>query len=38
MGEKDTFPAIYFVSLGIPREGLLPMLKDGVPLTTSAPW
>ena len=27
-GEKDTFPAIYFVSLGIPREGLLPMLKD----------
>ncbi|HCR0213320.1 TPA: type-F conjugative transfer system pilin assembly protein TrbC [Enterobacter hormaechei] len=28
MGEKDTFPAIYFVSLGIPREGLLPMLKD----------
>lgn len=28
MAEKDTFPAIYFVSLGIPREGLLPMLKD----------
>ncbi|HDC4393531.1 TPA: type-F conjugative transfer system pilin assembly protein TrbC [Enterobacter cloacae] len=28
MGEKDTFPAIYFVSLGIPREGLLAMLKD----------
>lgn len=28
MGEKDTFPAIYFVSLGIPREGLLSMLKD----------
>ncbi|MFZ5210235.1 type-F conjugative transfer system pilin assembly protein TrbC [Enterobacter kobei] len=28
MGDKDTFPAIYFVSLGIPREGLLPMLKD----------
>jgi len=28
MGDKDAFPAIYFVSLGIPREGLLPMLKD----------
>ncbi|HDR2795191.1 TPA: type-F conjugative transfer system pilin assembly protein TrbC [Enterobacter asburiae] len=28
MGDKDTFPAIYFVSLAIPREGLLPMLKD----------
>ncbi|HCI8581984.1 TPA: type-F conjugative transfer system pilin assembly protein TrbC [Enterobacter cloacae] len=28
MGEKDMFPAIYFVSLGIPHEGLLPMLKD----------
>ncbi|EFU8472449.1 type-F conjugative transfer system pilin assembly protein TrbC [Enterobacter cancerogenus] len=28
MGDKNTFPAIYFVSLGIPREGLLPMLKD----------
>lgn len=27
-GEKKTFPAIYFVSLGIPREGLLPMLQD----------
>ena len=27
-GMQDTFPAIYFVSLGIPREGLLPMLKD----------
>lgn len=26
--ERGTFPAIYFVSLGIPREGLLPMLKD----------
>ncbi|EAS2063706.1 type-F conjugative transfer system pilin assembly protein TrbC [Salmonella enterica] len=25
---KDTFPAIYFVSLGIPREGLLLMLND----------
>lgn len=25
---KGTFPAIYFVSLGIPREGLLPMLSD----------
>jgi conjugal transfer pilus assembly protein TrbC len=33
--EKDTFPAIYFVSLGIPREGLLPMLKDA-PLQHSA--
>ncbi|EPA1042576.1 type-F conjugative transfer system pilin assembly protein TrbC [Enterobacter bugandensis] len=28
MGEKSSFPAIYFVSLVIPREGLLPMLKD----------
>ena len=28
MGDKETFPAIYFVSLGIPREGLLPMLKE----------
>ena len=27
-GEKRTFPAIYFVSMGLPREGLLPMLKD----------
>ncbi|WP_312200606.1 type-F conjugative transfer system pilin assembly protein TrbC [Kosakonia cowanii] len=27
-GEKKTFPAIYFVSLGLPREGLVPMLKD----------
>jgi len=27
-GEKRTFDAIYFVSLGIPREGLLPMLQD----------
>ncbi|PDO82759.1 type-F conjugative transfer system pilin assembly protein TrbC [Kosakonia pseudosacchari] len=26
--EQKTFPAIYFVSLGIPPEGLLPMLKD----------
>jgi conjugal transfer pilus assembly protein TrbC len=26
--ERGTFPAIYFVSLGIPREGLLPMLQD----------
>ncbi|ECJ9843277.1 type-F conjugative transfer system pilin assembly protein TrbC [Salmonella enterica] len=25
---KDIFPAIYFVSLGIPREGLLLMLND----------
>ncbi|BCU50940.1 conjugal transfer pilus assembly protein TrbC [Citrobacter amalonaticus] len=36
-GEKRTFPAIYFVSLGLPREGLLPMLKDanryGIPAT-----
>ena len=27
-GEKKTFSAIYFVSLGLPREGLVPMLKD----------
>lgn len=27
-GEKKTFEAIYFVSLGIPREGLAPMLQD----------
>lgn len=27
-GEKKAFEAIYFVSLGIPREGLLPMLQD----------
>lgn len=36
-GEKRTFPAMYFVSLGLPREGLLPMLKEanryGVPAT-----
>lgn len=36
-GEKPAFPALYFVSLGIPREGLLPMLKDatryGIPAT-----
>lgn len=36
-GEKKTFPAIYFVSLGLPREGLLPMLQDanhfGIPAT-----
>lgn len=36
-GEKKTFPAIWFVSLGIPREGLLPMLQDanryGIPAT-----
>ena len=35
--EKRTFPAMYFVSLGLPREGLLPMLKDanryGIPAT-----
>ncbi|WP_446028803.1 type-F conjugative transfer system pilin assembly protein TrbC [Lelliottia amnigena] len=28
MGERDAFPAVYFVSLGIAQEGLLPMLKD----------
>lgn len=36
-GQKRTFPAVYFVSLGLPREGLLPMLKDanryGIPAT-----
>jgi conjugal transfer pilus assembly protein TrbC len=36
-GDKRTFPAMYFVSLGLPREGLLPMLKEanryGVPAT-----
>ena len=36
-GEKKIFPAIYFVSMGIAREGLLPMLKDanryGIPAT-----
>lgn len=36
-GEKRTFPAMYFVSLGLPREGLLPMMKEanryGVPAT-----
>ncbi|EHV9142503.1 type-F conjugative transfer system pilin assembly protein TrbC [Salmonella enterica] len=36
-GEKHAFPAIYFVSLGLPREGLLPMLRDanryGIPAT-----
>jgi len=26
--EKRTFPALYFVSLGLPEEGLLPMLQD----------
>lgn len=35
-GERD-FPAMYFVSLGIPEEGLLPMLGDasrlGIPAT-----
>ncbi|WP_343447969.1 type-F conjugative transfer system pilin assembly protein TrbC [Enterobacter hormaechei] len=35
--DEKTFPAIYFVSLGIPEEGLLPMLGDatrfGVPAT-----
>lgn len=35
--EEKTFPAIYFVSLGIPEEGLLPMLGDstrlGIPAT-----
>ncbi|HFI7102193.1 TPA: type-F conjugative transfer system pilin assembly protein TrbC [Escherichia coli] len=37
VGEKRTFPAMYFVSLGLPREGLLQMLKDanryGIPAT-----
>jgi conjugal transfer pilus assembly protein TrbC len=36
-GQKKSFPAIYFVSLGLPREGLLPMLQDanryGIPAT-----
>lgn len=36
-GEKKTFQAIYFVSLGLPHEGLLPMLQDahryGIPAT-----
>ena len=36
-GEKKSYPALYFVSLGIPREGLLPMLQDahryGIPAT-----
>lgn len=35
--ERGTFRAIYFVSLGLPREGLLPMLQDarrfGIPAT-----
>lgn len=35
--DKKSFPAIYFVSLGLPREGLLPMLQDatryGIPAT-----
>lgn len=35
--DKKAFPAIYFVSLGIPHEGLLPMLRDartyGIPAT-----
>lgn len=35
--DEKTFPAIYFVSLGIPEEGLLPMLGDstrlGIPAT-----
>ncbi|EBS0713006.1 type-F conjugative transfer system pilin assembly protein TrbC [Salmonella enterica] len=26
--DKNTFPAVYFISLGIPREGLLLMLND----------
>lgn len=37
VGEKRTFLAMYFVSLGLPREGLLQMLKDanryGIPAT-----
>lgn len=28
VADRPVFPAIYFVSLGIPREGLLPMLQD----------
>lgn len=36
-GDRPAFPAIYFVSLGIPKEGLLPMLQDahryGIPAT-----
>lgn len=36
-GQKRTFPAVYFVSLGLPREGLLPALKEanrfGIPAT-----
>lgn len=35
--DRKRFPAIYFVSLGLPREGLLPMLQDaaryGIPAT-----
>lgn len=35
--DERSFPAIYFVSLGIPEEGLLPMLGDanrlGIPAT-----
>lgn len=35
--DRKSFPAIYFVSLGLPREGLLPMLQDatryGIPAT-----
>ncbi|HEY3591315.1 MAG TPA: type-F conjugative transfer system pilin assembly protein TrbC [Buttiauxella sp.] len=36
-GDKPAFPAIYFVSLGMPKEGLLPMLQAahrfGIPAT-----
>lgn len=35
-GEKRTPDAIYFVSLGIPREGLLPMLQDAARLNIPA--
>ena len=35
-GEQRTPEAIYFVSLGIPREGLLPMLQDAVRLKIPA--
>lgn len=35
-GEQRTPDAIYFVSLGIPREGLLPMLQDAARLKIPA--
>lgn len=34
-GERE-FPAVYFVSLGIPHEGLLPMLQDAARLNIPA--